>query len=455
MIAKLVVIAGPEVGKTFEVVPNVPMVIGRSREADGRVNDPRVSPFHCRVEVRNGQLFAVDLDSATGTAVNNVFVLEYTLQFGDTIGVGDTILLVQDPDAAEVIPAHIGSKTGGRMPTVPRPAMTTSAAPRPAAPAPAPQPAPKPQPPRPTPAASASGTHEKSQSKLPERLEQLPGQVISNYQIEKLIARARSGAIFRAFDQKANRPVALKVMHPSFTSDEKAVERFTKAMKLALPLRHPNVVSVYGAGKARPYCWFAMELVNGDSLTTTIRHVGVAGSLDWRRALRMSIYLARGLNYLHEQKVIYRNIGPQNIMVEGEAKIPRLSDFVRARPFFDPVEDAKAEELPDSLLLYASPEQTREELELDYRSDIFNLGSLIYQLMTGRPPFEGGSLAETITKIRREKPENPKKYQLAIPEAFQGIVLQMLAKRAEDRYQNVSEVLTDLEKALKYQGMTL
>jgi pSer/pThr/pTyr-binding forkhead associated (FHA) protein len=456
MIAKLVVIAGPEVGKTFEVVPNVPLVIGRSREADGRVNDPRVSPFHCRVEVRHGQLFAVDLDSATGTAVNNVFVLEYTLQFGDTLTVGDSTLLVQDPDAAEVVPAHIGSKTGGRMPTVPRPAMTTSAAPRPTAPhlpgPTEPPPAPK-TPPRPTPA--AAGTHEKLQSKLPERFEQLPGQVISNYQIEKLIARARTGAIFRAFDQKASRPVALKVLHPSHTADDKAVERFTKAMKLALPLRHPNVVSVYGAGKARPYCWFAMELVNGDSLTATIRHVGVAGSLDWRRALRMSIYLARGLNYLHEQKVIYRNIGPQNIMVEGEARIPRLSDFVRARPFFDPVEDAKAEELPDSLLLYASPEQTREELELDYRSDIFNLGSLIYQLMTGRPPFEGGSLAETITKIRREKPENPKKYQLAIPEAFQGIVLQMLAKRAEDRYQTVAEVLTDLEKALKYQGMTL
>src|SRR5437763_5627247 len=137
MLAKLVVIAGPEVGKTFEVVANVPLVIGRSREADGRINDARVSPFHCRVEVRHGQLFAVDLDSATGTAVNNVFVLEYTLQFGDTLSVGDTILLGQNPDAAESVPAHVGSKTGGRMPTVPRPAMTTSAsaAPRPAAPA--------------------------------------------------------------------------------------------------------------------------------------------------------------------------------------------------------------------------------------------------------------------------------------------------------------------------------
>src|SRR5436305_5229489 len=163
-----------------------------------------------------------------------------------------------------------------------------------------------------------------------------------------MIARGRGGVVYRAFDQKGNRPVALKVLHQSSGQDEKAVAGFTLAMKLALPLRHPNVVPVYGAGKAGPFCWLAMELVAGESLTATIRHVGVAGSLDWRRALRMSIHLARGLNYLHEHKVIYRNIGPQNIMVEGEAKIPRLSDFVRARPFFDPVEDAKAEELPDS-----------------------------------------------------------------------------------------------------------
>src|SRR5207244_11872060 len=128
------VIAGPEVGKTFEVVANVPLVIGRSREADGRINDPRVSPFHCRVEVRHGELFAVDLDSATGTAVNNVFVLEYTLQFGHTLNVGDTILLVQDPDAAEAMPAHIGGKAGGRMPAGTRSAAARQAAPKPATP---------------------------------------------------------------------------------------------------------------------------------------------------------------------------------------------------------------------------------------------------------------------------------------------------------------------------------
>jgi serine/threonine-protein kinase len=148
-------------------------------------------------------------------------------------------------------------------------------------------------------------------------------------------------------------------------------------------------------------------------------------------------------------------MGPQNILCEGDAKIPRLSDLLRARPFFDPVDTEKEEELPESLLLYAAPEQTRDESEVDYRSDIFNLGALCYDLLTGHPPFEGGSLAETIIKIRREKPEDPKKYQLAIPKAFEGVVLQMLAKRPEDRYQAASEVLRDLERVLKYQGMTL
>src|SRR5207253_1563254 len=143
---------------------------------------------------------------------------------------------------------------------------------------------------------------------------------------------------------------------------------------------HPNVVPVLGAGKTGPYLWVAMELVAGESLTAAIRHIGVAGSLDWRRALTMAIYLSRGLCYLHEQKLVYRNMGPQNILCSGDVKLPRLSDFLRVRPFFDPVVSGQEEEMPDSLMLYAAPEQTREETEIDSRSDIFNLGSLLYAL---------------------------------------------------------------------------
>src|SRR4051794_32615040 len=102
MFAKLLVISGPDRGKRFEMVPAVPLVMGRSREADARLSDPRVSPIHCKLSIRNGTLFVMDMDSLTGTSVNNVFVtVEYPLQFGDTFTLGDSIILMQDPDAPD------------------------------------------------------------------------------------------------------------------------------------------------------------------------------------------------------------------------------------------------------------------------------------------------------------------------------------------------------------------
>jgi Protein kinase domain/Inner membrane component of T3SS, cytoplasmic domain len=447
MFAKLLVIAGPDRGKRFEVVPAVPLVVGRGREVDARLSDPRVSPLHCKLSVRNATLFVMDLDSLTGTAVNNVFVtVEYPLQLGDTFTLGDSVVLVQDPDA----PDPPDMKAAAAAPPAPKAAVPKPATSPAAKSAASKSATSKPAPPVPAPAARAAPATD-----LPDRPEQLTGHTLSHYQVGPLMFRARLGFVFTAQDQKANRPVALKVMPAGFSQDPKQLTQFTRAMKLALPLRNRNVVPVLGAGKTGPYCWTAMELVNGESLTATVRHIGVAGSLDWRRALRMCIYIARGLTYLHEQQVVYRNVGPQNILCEGEARTPRLSDFQRAKPFYEQVEPGQGDELPEALLLYAAPEQTREETEIDYRSDIFNFGALSYSLLTGRPPFEGGSLAETITKIRREKPEDPKKYQLAIPKAFEGVVLQMLAKRPEDRYQTTAEVLRDLERVLKYQGMTL
>jgi pSer/pThr/pTyr-binding forkhead associated (FHA) protein len=434
MFAKLLVIAGPDRGKRYEVVPKVPLVLGRGKESDVKLSDPRVSSTHARLSVRKDMIYIMDMDSMTGTSVNNVFItVEYPLQLGDTFTVGGTTILVQDADAPDPPEMAAPEKVEEAPPPAPK------------SPAPAAKP---PAPPKSAPVVTVP-------TELPDRLEQLTGYEVSHYRVGTMLFRGRTGFVFSAQDLKTRKSVALKVMTAAYAQEEQNRTQFTRAMKLALPLRHPNIVPVLGAGKTGPYCWVAMELVNGESLTATIRHIGVAGSLEWRRALRMSIYLCRGLTYLHEQKVVYRNIGPQNILCEGEAKTPRLSDFLRARPFFDQIPPGTHEEVPEALLLYASPEQTREEHEIDYRSDIFNLGALCYSLLTGRAPFEGGSLAETIIKIRREKPEDPKKYQLAIPKAFEGVVLQMLAKRPEDRYQTTAEALRDLERVLKYQGMTL
>ncbi len=439
MQAKLLVIEGPDRGRSFEIVPKVKTIVGRSPGADITLKDPRVSAFHCQLDVRHEELFVRDLQSTTGTAVNNVFVLEYTLQYGDTLTIGDTVLLVQDPDARD-LPMPAKSASGESPAAPPRAAAKPAASAKPPAPD-------KPAAPDPLPATKAD---------LPDRPEKLPGHIVSTYRIGELLSRGRSGFVFKSVGIKDGREVAVKVFTAAVSADERFKASFTRAMKLVMPLRHPNIVPVVGAGKSGPYLWMAMDLVKGESLTATIRKVGVARSLDWRRALRMAIHMARGLEFLHRQQVVYRSVGPQNILCEGEGYVPRLSDFVRARPNFDPVEPGLgAEEIPEGLLLYTAPEQTREEQEIDSRSDIFSLGALLYQLLTGRPPFEGGSLAETITKIRREDPEDPRKRQLAVPQRFAGVVLQMLPKAPENRYQSMTEVLRELELTLKYEGMTL
>ena len=432
MFAKLLVIAGPDRGKRFEVVPAVPLVMGRSREADARLSDPRVSPIHCKLSVQNATLFIMDMDSLTGTSVNNIFVtVEYPLQLGDTFTVGDTIVLVQDPDARTRRRWQAEARPGERRR---RPRNRTSPAP------------------------SRRRPRSRRRATRPAR----PDRTADRPRTVPLPRRARCspaagpGFVFQAQRSEGTiEPSRSRSCRPRSPRTSAAVAQFTKSMKLAMPLRHPNVVPVLGAGKTGPYCWMAMELVNGESLTATVRHIGVAGSLDWRRALRMSIHLSRGLTFLHEQKVVYRNIGPQNILCDGEAKIPRLSDFLRARPSSTGRAGTARRDCRTPCCFTPPRSRPREETEIDYRSDIFNLGALCYSLLTGRPPFEGGSLAETITKIRREKPEDPKKYQLAIPKAFEGVVMQMLAKRPEDRYQTTAEVLRDLERVLKYQGMTL
>jgi serine/threonine protein kinase len=399
-------------------------------------------------------LFATDLDSLCGMEINNRFVRQDRLQFGDTITLGDTILLVQDPDARSEsdLPAVAGTRPGNTAAATPK---KVTAAPKPVAAPTATAPV---QRPIAATAAKAPAPEMENASKaeIPDRPEKLPGHIISTYKVGTLLSRGRTGFVFKANSIKDGREVALKVFTPAYSAVEKHKATFTAAMKLAIPLRHPNIVPVLGAGKTGPYLWSAMELVKGESLTATIRKVGVARSLDWRRALRMAIHMGRGINYLHEQKIVYRSIGPQNILCEGQGYVPRLSDFMRARPAFEPVEPGSgAEEIPEGLLLYIAPEQTREELEIDSRSDIFSLGALLYQLLTGRPPFEGGSLAETIAKIRREDPEDPRKRQLAVPQRFAGVVLQMLPKAPENRYQTMAEVIRELDLALKYEGMTL
>jgi serine/threonine protein kinase len=410
MLGQLVVIAGPDKGRSFALTDGQTIVIGRGEKTETKLKDPQVSRVHCQVQVHDGKALLVDAGSTAGTLINGKRVKEQDLRAGDVIHIGGTQIQYQveaTPEASTIVVSS-------------------------------------PQTPRPL--AERSG-----------QLAELVGQTLAHFRIDGSIARGQSGMVFKAQDTREDRAVALKVLWPEFSKNEEEMQRFVRAMKTVLPLRHPNLVALHGAGKSGTYCWIAMEYVDGESLTQVIQRIGTAGMLDWRNALRVAIHVGRALQFAEENQVLHRNIKPSNILIQHSDKLTKLGDLMLAKA----LEGTLAEQItrPGELIgdiAYMSPERTRgSTAQVDCRSDIYSLGATVYALLTGRPPFDAGSLPETIMKIRQADPVQPKKYQLSIPDLFEGMVLKMLAKRPDDRFQNAKGMLAELERVAKFQGLAV
>jgi serine/threonine protein kinase len=409
MLGQLVIIAGPDKDRTFPLEEGKSFQIGRGQNTETKLKDPQVSRVHCQIKVENGRVYVIDSGSTGGTVIGGKKIKEHELRPGEIIHIGGTQIRAQFEGSHEASTVVVGS------PGTPKPLAARA-----------------------------------------EQLSELVGQSLTHYRIDEVIAKGQAGMIFRAHDTKEDRTVALKVLWPEFSKNEEEMQRFVRAMKTMLPIRHPNLIALYGAGKTGPHCWIAMEYVEGESLTAVIERIGTAGMLDWRAALRVAVHIARGLEIAEEHQIIHRNIKPSNILVRSEDKLTKLGDLMLAKA----LEGTLAEQItrPGELVgdvAYMSPERTRGGTAVvDCRSDIYSLGATVYALLTGRPPFDAGSLPETILKIRQADPVKPKKYQLSIPDQLEGTVLTMLAKRPEDRFQTASQCLVELERVAKFQGMT-
>jgi tRNA A-37 threonylcarbamoyl transferase component Bud32 len=467
MVAQLEVIAGADQGRVFPLASGAPLVIGRGRQTATRLKDLHISRVHCQIEFRGGDIVLKDLNSIGGTFVNNRTITEHVLQPGDIIGLGETQLRFACAEIADqntlppdrpafAVPKPVPSAAdlpatipildvlSAAIPLVEQlPAAIPIAEDLPAA-IPIGDDAPR----MPAPAAL---------KKLPgERLGELSGSVLSHFHVGIVVARGKSGVVFRARDLSHQRDVALKVLKPEFARNENEVQRFIRSMKTMMPLRHPNLVTLHGAGKKGPYCWIAMEYVEGESLSQVIHRIGVAGMLDWRHAFRIAVHIARALEFAHGRHIVHRNMTPQNVLIREGDRVAKLGDLMLAKA----IEGSMAQQITQANemlgdLRYMSPEQTFGPEQMDHRSDLYSLGALLYATLTGTPPFEGNDLIETITKIRQAPVVMPKKYQMSIPDAFQAIILRLLAKRPEDRHASADELLRELERVARYQGLTL
>jgi serine/threonine-protein kinase len=261
--------------------------------------------------------------------------------------------------------------------------------------------------------------------------------------------------VFHSTDTKDSRPVALKVLFPEFSKNDEEMHRFVRGMKTALPLKHPNLVRLCGAGKTGGYCWMAMEYVSGEDLKQVISRIGVAGMLNWKHAFRAAVQVGRALAYAHEQGIVHRNVTPTNILRDATTQDFKLGDLMLAKA----LEETASEQItrPGELVgdvEYMSPERTRGETSVDLRGDLYGLGATVYALLTGHAPGEGKTLIERVTRIRQVSPDKPTKFQMSIPQMFEGVVMRLLAKEPRERYQTASEVVKEMERVGKYNNVT-
>ena len=407
---QLHIIAGSDSGKALTLQPGSDMMIGRGEKSFYRLTDPRVSRSHCEIIIENDVVTLLCHGGSGGTKVNGKTITKQQLKLGDVIQIGDTQLRLQMGD----FPVSVAM--GGLDP-------------------------------------NAAKVGDKPTSLA--EVEALVGKKLGRFDIGPMIVgRGNSSIVFFANDtEHDNRAVALKVLKPEFAQDEEEMERFIRAMKTMMPLRHPNLIALHGAGKTGPFCWVAMEYIAGETLTEVIKRIGVAGMLDWKHAFRVGAEIGRALQYAHDHSIVHRNVTPDKILQEAASKTCKLGDLMLAKALEGPM--AKQITRPGQILgdvRYMSPERTRGVTELDARSDLYGLGATLYALLTGRPPFEGDTLVEQIAKIRQNEPVKPTKYQMSIPSAFEGLVLKLLAKKPEDRYQTATEVLKELERIGKFNG---
>jgi serine/threonine protein kinase/Tfp pilus assembly protein PilF len=262
------------------------------------------------------------------------------------------------------------------------------------------------------------------------------------YQIIEELGKGGMGRVYKVFDAKINEKIALKLIKPEVASDRETIERFSNELKLARKIRHKNVCGMFDIGEADGSHFITMEYVSGEDLKTMIR---MSTGLTMGTVLSIGKQVCQGLAEAHSLGVVHRDLKPQNIMIDrgGNAKI---MDFGIARSVRE--KGITGAGIMIGTPEYMSPEQT-EAKDVDQKSDIYSLGIILYEMATGRVPFEGETALSVAIKHKTEIPKDPKSLNPHIPDDLNRLILKCLEKDRGKRYQTAAEVEAELEKIEK------
>ena len=272
----------------------------------------------------------------------------------------------------------------------------------------------------------------------------LEGRLLGNrYEIIEKVGCGGMATVYKAKCHVLNRYVAIKILREEFTTDEEFIKRFAAEAKAVASLSHPNIVAVYDVGHEGDLYYIVMELIKGKTLKEII--VEERGPLPWKWSINIAIQIASALEVAHKNNIIHRDIKPHNIIITEEG-IAKVTDFGIAKAVSNATMTAFGTTIGS--VHYFSPEHAKGGLT-DYKSDIYSLGVVMYEMLTSKVPFDADTPVSVALKHMQEKPVEPKTLNPNIPAAVNKIILKAMQKDVNYRYSSSTEMLEDLRKALK------
>jgi len=290
----------------------------------------------------------------------------------------------------------------------------------------------------------------KARTEQTEKLKVVPGQILGHWEIVKQIGEGGMGVVYLAKDQKLERLVAIKVLNRKYEQREDNIRRFVQEAKTASALNHPNILTIYEIGDFEDSQYIVSEYIEGETLRNKLRNE----ELELPGIIDISIQAAGALTAAHKARIIHRDLKPENVIVRDDGYV-KVLDFGLAKLLPEPTSMVGLEEptrkqnqTAKGLILgtinYMSPEQAKGE-DVDARTDIFSLGVLIYEMITGRTPFSANSTSETLANLINRDPVPMSRYNTSVPDELERIVSKMLRKNPDERYQTMKGLLTDVK----------
>jgi TolB-like protein len=275
------------------------------------------------------------------------------------------------------------------------------------------------------------------------------GTSLSHYEIRSQLGAGGMGEVYLAVDTRLDRTVALKILPADVASDHQRVRRFLQEAKAASALNHPHIITIHEVGEANSTYFIATEFIDG----LTLRESMKSTPLRIEKIIDIAIQVVSALTAAHEVNIIHRDIKPENIMLRRDGYV-KILDFGLAKLTEQRATDAEGSTLVKTAagvvlgtINYMSPEQARG-LEVDARSDIWSLGVVLYEMVTGRMPFEGATMSDVIAAVLDHEPAPLARYSPEVPPGLERIIRKALAKDTDERYQTAKDLLVDL-KGLK------